>query len=142
MRIGRRLNEDRPAHSTAARVGRAAPVFDPAIDAQDRLVAPGGIPRLACEKVPVVPVPAHPGHHGDAGAATKNLAHVHRDGASVQVRARLRAKVPVPFGTEVQEPLPGLVHARHVIVAAGLNQEDGNLRVLRQPSCHDRPRRT
>ena len=43
------------------------------------------------------------------------------------MRTRLRPKVPVPFGPEIQEPLPGLVHAGHVIFAAGLDQEDANL---------------
>src|ERR1700739_1389196 len=87
-------------------------------------------------------MPAHPGHQVDAGAATEDLAHVHRDGASVQVGARLHPKVPVPFGPEIEEPLPGLVHAGHVIFAAGLDQEDADLRVLRQSPCHDRSRRT
>ena len=42
-----------------------------------------------------------------------------------------------PVRTGIEEPLPGLVHAGHV--AAGVDQEDANLRVLRRPSCHDRP---
>jgi hypothetical protein len=53
--------------------------------------------------------------------------------------SRPRPKVPVPFGPEIEEPLGVLVHAGHVIFAAGIDQKDANLRVLRQPPCHDRP---
>src|ERR1700730_2435489 len=56
-------------------------------------------------------------------------------------RTRLRPKVPVPFGPEIEEPLPGVVHAGHVVFATGLDQENADLRVLRQPPCHDGPRR-
>ncbi len=56
-RVRRRLHKDRAARSAVLRVWSAVPVFDAAIDIQDRVVAPGWIPGFGCKEVPIVLMP-------------------------------------------------------------------------------------
>ena len=47
-------------------------------------------------------------------------------------------ETPVPLAAEVHGPLIRLDHTRHVILAAGLKQEDGDRSILGQTPRHDR----
>jgi hypothetical protein len=121
-------------------VRRAVPIFNATIDVEHRLVAPRGVPSLGREEVPIVLVPARPGHDVDAGSTAKYLAHIQWDGASIKVWIRLAHKGPVTFAAKVQRPLACFHDAWHIVAAARLQQEDTDPRVLGQSARHHRTR--
>src|SRR3982074_3397870 len=106
VRVWRGLNKNRSSRPAIFSVRRAVPIFNAAIDVQYRLVAPRGVLSLGREKIPVILVPACPGHEVDAGSTAKYLAHIQRNGASVKVWIRLAYKSPVAFAPNIQSPLP------------------------------------
>src|SRR4030088_2524477 len=116
------------------------PIFNAGIDVQYRFVAPCGVPGLGREEIPVILVPARPAHEVDAGSTAKYLAHIQWDRTSVKVWVRLAYKSPVTFAADVQRPLAGFLDAWHIVAAAGLQQEDADLRVLGQSARHHRTR--
>src|SRR3982074_747881 len=85
VRVWRGLNKDRSSRPAIFWVRRAMPIFNAAIDVQYRFVAPSGVPSLGREEIPVILVPARPGHEVDAGSTAKYLSHIQRNGASVKV---------------------------------------------------------
>src|ERR1700724_2594601 len=86
---------DQPSGSAVLRVRLALPIFNTAIDVQDRLIVPCSVSRLIREVVPIVLVATHPIHHVDAGPAAQHLAHGHRKSAPMQLWIWLRLKSPV-----------------------------------------------
>src|SRR5882757_7588191 len=130
VRVWRGLNKNRSSRPTIFSVRRAMPIFNAAIDVQYRFVTPSGVPSLGREEIPVILVPARPAHDVDAGSTAKYLAHIQRNRASVEVWIRLAHKSPVAFAAKVQRPLACFHNAWHIVAAAGLQQEDADLRVL------------
>src|SRR3984893_14854101 len=140
VRVWRGLNKNRSSGPAISWVRRAIPIFDAAIDVQYRFIAPSGVPSLGGEEIPVILVPARPAHEVDAGSTAKDLAHIQRNGASVKVWIRLAYKSPVTFAANVQRPLARFHDAWHIVAAAGLQQEDADLRVLGQAARYHRTR--
>src|SRR5882757_22320 len=138
VRVWRGLNKNRSSHPTMSWVRRAMPIFNAAIDAQYRFVAPCGVLSLGREQIPVILVPARPSHNVDAGPTAKYLAHIQRNGASVKVWVRLARKSPVTFAANVQKTLARFHDAWHIVAAARLQKEDVCRRVLSQSARHDR----
>src|ERR1700682_2730306 len=132
VRVWRGLNKNRSSRPATSWVRRAVPIFNAAIDVQYRFVTPSGVPRLGREEIPVILVPARPAHDVDAGSTAKYLAHIQRNRASVEVWIRLAHKSPVAFAAKVQRPLACFHNAWHIVAAAGLQQEDADLRGLGQ----------
>src|SRR5258707_3229923 len=115
VRVWLGLNTNRSSRPATSWVRRAVPIFNAAIDVQDRFVAPCSVPSLGREEIPVIPVPARPGHEVDAGSTAKYLAHIQRNGASVKVWIRLAQKSPVTFAAKVQRPLACFHDAWHIV---------------------------
>src|ERR1700716_1510097 len=140
VRVWRGLNKNRSSGPATSWVRRAVPIFNAAIDVPYRLVAPCGVPSLGREEIPVILVAARPGHEVDAGSTAKYLAHIQRNGAAVKVWIRLAYESPVAFAANIQGPLGCFHDAWHIVAATGLQQEDGDLRVLGQSARHHRTR--
>src|SRR3984893_9412626 len=138
VRVGSGLNKNRSSRPAIFSVRRAVPIFNAAIDVQYRLVAPRGVLSRGREKIPVILVPARPGHEVDAGSTAKYLAHIQRNGASIKVWIRLAYKSPVAFAANIQGPLACFHDAWHIVATTALQQEDGDLRVLGQSAGHHR----
>src|SRR6476620_351248 len=81
VRVWCGLHKDRSLRPAISWVWRAMPIFNAAIDVQYRFVAPCGVPSLGREEIPVILVPACPGHEVDAGSTANYLAHIERNGA-------------------------------------------------------------
>ena len=136
--IGRGLHEDGASGAAMARIGRALPILDLPEDLRDRVIAPGLIAGLLGEEVPVAAVAARPHHHVDAGAAAQHLAHRHRNGAAVQIGVWLRDETPVGRAAEVGRPRRRVHDARHLVAAAGFDQQDLDGRIFGKAPCDDR----
>src|SRR4029077_14665897 len=74
-RVWPRLDEHRYTGSAIFWIRWPMPVFDPAIDVQNRFVAPRWISSFRCKEIPVAFVTARPDHRVDAGSATQALSH-------------------------------------------------------------------
>jgi hypothetical protein len=66
------------------RIRHAVPVLDPAVDRRNGVVVPARIVRLGREEVPIGLVTVRPQLRVDAGPATQDLAHGHRQGTPVE----------------------------------------------------------
>lgn len=84
------------------------PIFNAAVDVQHGVVVPGSVVRLVREIIPVILVAARPIHHVDTGSATQHFAHRHGKGAPIDSGIWFSLKAPVPFGSEIGEPLIGV----------------------------------
>src|SRR3984893_2021516 len=114
------------------------PIFDAPIDIQHRLIVPRGIPRLRREIVPVILVSTRPSHQIDAGSTAQDLAHIHWNGASVQMRIRLSLEGPVPIASKIGGPLTGLHNAGHIVAPASFQQQHADIWIFRQPARYYR----
>lgn len=65
--------DEHRAAGAAVGVGGPVPVFDPTIDFEHRLIAPGFVARLGGKVVPVAAMAPCPCHHVDAGPPPSTL---------------------------------------------------------------------
>src|SRR5262249_8747904 len=70
-----RLDENWSAGPAVFRIGCPAPIFDPAINVQNRFIVPPRISRFGCKEIPIALVTARPNHRVDAGATAQCLSH-------------------------------------------------------------------
>ncbi len=131
-----------PSRSAVLGIRFTAPIFNAPIDSLHRFIAPRHIARFRCKEIPIGLVPTHPVHRIDAGAASQHLAHVHWYGSPVKLGIGLGLKVPVALASQIGLPLCGLHNAWGVVVAACLEQQHGNVRILGKSTRDHRARRT
>src|SRR5258708_12987374 len=98
------------------------PIFDAAVDIQHRLIVPCCVASLSGKEIPVVFVPARPGHYIDAGSTTQDLAHIHWNGPSIEIGIGLGYKAPIALAPKVQTPLDCFHHPWHIVSTATSHQ--------------------
>src|SRR4051794_31640024 len=92
--------------------------------------------------LPVVFVAPRPDHDIDAGTTPEHLAHVEGNGAAVQVRVGLRRETPVTVRTQIGGPCSRGHNLRNFVASSGFEQQDRDVRILRQTRCNNCARRT
>src|SRR5215471_9026163 len=75
IRVLRWLDKYWSTDSAILRVLCPVPIFNMAVDLQNRFVAPRCIARLRCEEIPVVLMSTCPGHDVDARSSAKHSSH-------------------------------------------------------------------
>src|SRR6516225_2375413 len=115
--IARRFHIGQAAFATPLRVGGSLPVLNATVYAEDGFIAPAGITRFVSEIIPVILVSTRPNRSIDARGATEHLPHVKREPAPIEQWIGFGLKVPVPFRSEIGEPLSRFSYARHVVGA-------------------------
>ncbi|KSV82978.1 hypothetical protein N181_26720 [Sinorhizobium fredii USDA 205] len=128
----------RPTYPATSRVRSALPVFDPAIVAKDRLIAPGVIPGLCGKVIPVFLMSPGPYHDVDARTAAKPFAHAERKSSAIQTRCRLSNEAPVPAGAKIQRPLRRVRYCLGFMISTCFEQENARVSILCQARCNNR----
>src|SRR5262249_44715390 len=139
--IGCRLNENWSSGSAIEGIWNPVPVFDAPVDIQDRVIAPCWVARLGRDEIPVLLVSTRPCHHVDARSPAEDLAHRQRHRASVQVWVGLSDKLPIALRSQIFVPAMRVGDAWHVVVAAGLKQQDADTGIFGESASYHRPRR-
>src|SRR6516165_12827029 len=102
-------------------------VLEATIQAEDRFIAPAGIAGLFCKVLPVILVSARPYHRVDARAAAEHLARAQREATSVEQWIRRGLNCPIPFCSDIGEPLSRVSNTWQVVGASRLEQQYGDV---------------
>ena len=90
---------------------------------EDRFTVPAGITCLVGEVFPVILVSARPHHRIDARTAAEHLPYREQQPAAVEQWIGHGLKSPIPFCSEIGEPMSCLSYAWHVV--GPLEQQHG-----------------
>src|SRR6516225_9662912 len=113
------------------------PVLEATIQAEDRFIAPAGIVCLFCKVIPVILVAARPYHRIDARAAAEHLASAQREAASIEQWIGRSLKCPIPFCSNIGEPLFRFPDAWQVVGASRLQQQYRDVARLRKAASNN-----